>query len=643
MRKEKKPIEHWMLINTGLVVFDFIATYVSYYLALLLRFDMKFPNVQEKFMMGAQDSILYVAIFVVLCTWLFKLYNSIWRYAGVAEIVRGFACVLVVTIFNVIITSQFFTRMPISYYFIGGLVLYALCLSARFSYRFFLLIRKQILFNADTIRILVIGAGEAGTLIIRDINDNSRINEKVVCIIDDNPNKRGRYIGRVPIVGGIDTINENIRKYRIDRILVAIPSASKSELKTILRKAKETNKDVKMVPSLYSLTNEPIKLTNIKDVEITDLLGRDEVKTDLKEVFKFIRNKVVLVTGAGGSIGSELSRQIAANNPKQLILFDIYENSVYEIELELKKKYPGLSLVTLIGSVRDYKKVNELFDKYNPEIVYHAAAHKHVPLMEDSPNEAIKNNCFGTFNLAMAAILHNTKRFLLISSDKAVNPTNIMGASKRICEMIIQDFDKCINKGTVIKLVNLYNELYSEKIKVPKKIETVFSAVRFGNVLGSNGSVVPLFKKQIEHGGPVTVTHPDIVRYFMTIPEAVSLVLQSSVYSNGGEIFVLDMGEPVNITDLAKNMIVLSGKSLDDIPIVYTGLRPGEKLYEERLMDEEGLRETPNSMISIGKPLTIHSNQFISSLKKIYKKAMNNDEDMKYEVAKLVNTYTIDE
>lgn len=636
MRKNK--FEHYQLVNIGLIIYDFLSVYISYFLALLLKFDFQFSKIDIKYLECAKSTLFIVGLFTCIIMYFFKLYSSIWRFASVNELFRGVGVILVTSLFNVSLTLLFFIRMPISYYVIGAIFNYLLCLGIRFSYRFYLIIRRIVNENEKE-RILLIGVGEAGALLIRDFNDNEKSEEKIVCVIDDNPNKKGRYINRVPIVGNINTLEENIRKYRVDRIIIAIPSASKDVLNPIIKKAKETGKDVKIIPSLYKMSKEEIKASSLKEVEITDLLGRDEIKTNLDEVFKFIKNKVVLVTGAGGSIGSELSRQIAANKPKVLILFDIYENSTYNIQLELKDKYPKLKLITLIGSVRDVNKVNELFKTYKPDMVYHAAAHKHVPLMEDSPNEAIKNNCFGTLNVAMAAIAYETKRFLLISSDKAVNPTNIMGASKRICEMIIQDFNKCINKDTTFKLIELYKDLYDINLKFPKEIKTVFSAVRFGNVLGSNGSVVPIFKEQISKGGPVTVTDPNIVRYFMTIPEAVSLVLQSSVYALGGEIFVLDMGEPVKIYDLAKNMIELSGKTINEIPIIFTGLRPGEKLYEERLMDEEDLRKTDNPLISISKPLDIKTYAFFNSLKNIYKKAINNDENMKYEVSKIVTTY----
>jgi FlaA1/EpsC-like NDP-sugar epimerase len=460
---------------------------------------------------------------------------------------------------------------------------------------------------------MIIGAGDAAAVVINEILDSRFVVEDIKCIIDDNPNKKGKYMFGIPIIGNRWRINDAVEIYDIQEIIIAIPSASKQTTKELLDICKETGCKIKIVPGVFQLLNGEVTIGKMREVEIEDLLGRDPIKLDLGIVMEYVNNKVVLVTGGGGSIGSELCRQIAAYEPKQLIIFDIYENNAYEIQQELKKKYPKLDLVVLIGSVRNTHRINSIMEKYKPSIVYHAAAHKHVPLMEDSPNEAIKNNVFGTYKTAVAAGNNGVERFVLISTDKAVNPTNIMGASKRMCEMVVQMMNR--------------------------KYKTEFVAVRFGNVLGSNGSVIPLFKKQIAAGGPVTVTDPNIIRYFMTIPEAVSLVLQAGAYAKGGEIFVLDMGEPVRIADLAKNLIKLSGYKQDEIEIVYTGLRPGEKLYEELLMAEEGLKSTENELIHIGNPIEFDDAQFEKDLVSLYKVANEDTDEIKEIVSRLVPTY----
>ncbi|BDF34548.1 hypothetical protein CE91St62_26110 [Lachnospiraceae bacterium] len=463
---------------------------------------------------------------------------------------------------------------------------------------------------------MVIGAGEAGSVIIHELKTSRHLNRNVVCIIDDNPSKRGKYLQGIRIAGGRDDIIAAVKRYSIEEIILAIPSAGPKTTKEILRICNETNCKLKVLPGMYQLINEEVSVSKLREVSIEDLLGRDSINIDLDSVAGYVNNKTVLITGGGGSIGSELCRQIANYCPKCLIIFDIYENNAYDIQQELKKKYPHLRLEVLIGSVRNTKRIEWVMERYRPDVVYHAAAHKHVPLMEDSPNEAIKNNVFGTYKTARAADKFGVKRFVLISTDKAVNPTNIMGASKRLCEMVIQTFNK-----------------YSA---------TEYVAVRFGNVLGSNGSVIPLFRKQMEEGGPVTVTHPDIIRYFMTIPEAVSLVLQAGAYAKGGEIFVLDMGEPVKIADLAKNLIRLSGYTLGvDMEIEYTGLRPGEKLYEELLIADEGLQKTQNDLIYIGEPLEFDEVHFLSELKKLEEAAINEDIEVKNIVAGIVTTYHI--
>ena len=531
--------------------------------------------------------------------------------------------------------------MPWSFHIIGYVMQLIFALAIRFSYRFILLIKKSQVGNRiKHINVMLIGAGDAGLQLLRDINDNPRSEAKVVCIIDDDTSKHNRYIENVLVVGGREDILINVEKYDIDQIYYAIPTATIDEKREILNICKETNCEIKVLPGLYQIVNGEVTVNTLKNIAIEDLLGRDEVKVNNKEILNHIIGKTILVTGGGGSIGCELCRQIAKNNPKQLIIFDIYENNAYEIQNELKHKYPNLDLVTLIGSVRDSKRVDGVFAKYRPDIVFHAAAHKHVPLMEDSPCESIKNNTIGTFKVAYAAVKYGTKRFVLISTDKAVNPTNIMGASKRMCEMVIQTFDKLIKNRTTDKL-SVVEDCFSEVSSKQLQNNTEFVAVRFGNVLGSNGSVIPLFKKQIEMGGPVTVTHPDIIRYFMTIPEAVSLVLQAGVYAKGGEIFVLDMGEPVKIDTLARNLIKLSGFEPDkDVKIVYTGLRPGEKLFEEKLMDAEGNIKTDNDLIYIGKPLEINEDIFLNQLKKLYEAANNNDENIFNLVSEVVTTYT---
>ena len=491
---------------------------------------------------------------------------------------------------------------------------------------------------------MLIGAGNAGQMILREIRNSKEIHEKVCCIIDDNPNKWNRFVEGIPVVGGRDDILANVEKYEIRKIYIAIPTATAENRRDILNICKETECELKNLPGMYQLASGEVSIKDMKDVAIEDLLGREQVKLDLEQVFDFIHGKTVLVTGGGGSIGSELCRQIAGHNPGKLIIFDIYENNAYDIQNELKKKYPDLPLEVLIGSVRDSGRLQAVFSKYRPDIVYHAAAHKHVPLMEDSPCEAIKNNAIGTYKTAYAAMRNGCERFILISTDKAVNPTNIMGASKRLCEMVIQTFDYMIKNHRESELSALSAHIGAEKeveTDTDFKAQTQYVAVRFGNVLGSNGSVVPLFRKQIAAGGPVTVTHPDIVRYFMTIPEAVSLVLQAGVMGEGSEIFVLDMGSPVKIDTLARNLIKLSGFKPDvDIKIQYSGLRPGEKLYEEKLMAEEGLKTTPNHLIHIGMPILFDYDAFLKQMYNLMVMAgSENDEGIISLVGDIVETY----
>jgi FlaA1/EpsC-like NDP-sugar epimerase len=535
-------------------------------------------------------------------------------------------------------------HMPVSYYVIGITVQFIATLGIRFFYRFVLLLRGRTNNEVQKKNVMIIGAGSAGQMLFRDIKHAKETNETVACFIDDNPNKWDRYIDDVPVFGSRDHILEAVDKFNIEKIYVAVPSANPQDKRDILRVCNETSCELMNLPGMYQLYTGQVSVSKMKKVQIEDLLGRDPIKPNMDEVFAYVRNKVVLITGVG-SIGSELARQIASHNPKQLILFDVYENNAYDIQLELRKKYPNLDLVTLIGSVRDSRKMFDLFKKYRPQIVYHAAAHKHVPLMEDSPCESIKNNAMGTYKTAYAAMVHGCEKFVLISTDKAVNPTNIMGASKRLCEMIIQAFAAKIKDGKAYEIPQLFTHerVMIEKPEIKEALKTTqteFVAVRFGNVLGSNGSVIPIFKRQIEAGGLVTVTHPDIIRYFMTIPEAVSLVLLAGTYAHGGEIFVLDMGEPVKITTLARNLIRLSGYTPDvDIKLEFTGLRPGEKLYEEKLMAEEGLKKTKNDLIHIGCPIPFDINEFLDELDGLLDAAYRNEDDMKERVQKIVSTY----
>ena len=457
-------------------------------------------------------------------------------------------------------------------------------------------------------------AGEAGNALIKEIVTSNYSTMVIRCIIDDDKQKMGQFIQGIKVVGGRDKIIESADLYDIDEIFIAMPSAPRTEIRDILDICKETSCKLRSLPGMYQLVNGEVSVSKLRDVEVEDLLGREPIRVDLDSILSYVQNKVVMVTGGGGSIGSELCRQVASHKPAHLVIVDIYENNAYDIQQELLQNFPELKLTVLIASVRNTKRINSIFETYRPDIIYHAAAHKHVPLMEVSPNEAIKNNVFGTWKTAQAAALNGAEKFVMISTDKAVNPTNIMGASKRICEMIIQTFNK--------------------------HYDTEFVAVRFGNVLGSNGSVIPLFKKQIAAGGPVTVTHPDIIRYFMTIPEAVSLVLQAGAYAKGGEIFILDMGEPVKILDLAKNLIRLSGYKLgEDIQIEFTGLRPGEKLYEELLMDEEGMQDTDNRLIHIGRPIQLDEREFFIQLKQLEDASKDEIADIRPLVAQIVPTY----
>lgn len=623
-----------------LAVYDIMAVNVSYFLALLFRFDGFFSQIPDYYI---RAYVKFIPIYTILCLVIFyasKMYQSVWQYASFNELAHTCIGSTVASLLHILLITVIYYRMPISYYLWGSCFQMILLVAARFSYRFLLLEIRRVRSSDGSHNVMVIGAGGAGQTIIRSIVRNRLSGDKVVCIIDDNPNKWNRYIDGIPIVGGRDDIMYFVEKYDIDKIYIAIPSASKENKRDILNICSETNCVLKNLPDFYQYANTDINIGSLRDVSVEDLLGREPLRTDMSDVFEMIKGKTILVTGGGGSIGSELCRQIAAHQPERLIIFDIYENNAYAIQQELREKYPEMELTVLIGSVRDSRRLEYVFKKYHPDIVYHAAAHKHVPLMEDSPCEAIKNNVVGTYKTAYAAMINNCKRFVLISTDKAVNPTNIMGASKRLCEMVIQAFDRCVKNGDMSSISTLHIHPRAAAAEPEGKLRTEFVAVRFGNVLGSNGSVVPLFKQQIERGGPLTVTHPDIVRYFMTIPEAMSLVLLAGAYAHGGEIFVLDMGSPVKIDTLARNLIKLSGLVPDvDIKIEYTGLRPGEKLYEEKLMAEEGLKRTPNKLIHIGNPIPFDTAEFRAQLEELMTAAYDNDDDIRTIVEKMVPTY----
>ena len=642
-------MEHWHMVTVFLVLFDLAASMGAYFLALWLRFDCRFGDIPDYyFTPWLRFAPIYAGISVIVY-WRMHLYQSIWRFASFVELERITLSSAILSVVHAVLITLIFRRMPITYYVFGAAIQFMLVLCIRFSYRFVLLERSRKVKAIEKLtasRVMLIGAGAAGQLILRDLHNTNEINECVCCIIDDNRNKWGRSIDGVPIVGGREDILLNVEKYRIDKIYLAIPSATPEQIRDILNICQATTCELKNLPAVYGFADD-VTAKSLKDVAVEDLLGRDPVKVNMEDIYRFITGKTILVTGGGGSIGSELCRQIAQHNPKKLIVFDIYENNAHAIGLELKDTYPDLDLEVLIGSVRDSRRINQVFEKFKPDVVYHAAAHKHVPLMEDSPCESIKNNAIGTYKTAFAAMMNGCKRFVLISTDKAVNPTNIMGASKRLCEMIIQSFDRKIREGKAHELFMMRvhradtKDSLLDSIRVIAKPTTDFVAVRFGNVLGSNGSVIPRFKEQIAKGGPVTVTHPDIIRYFMTIPEAVSLVLQAGTFADGGEIFVLDMGSPVKIDTLARNLIRLSGLKPDvDIEISYTGLRPGEKLYEEKLMSEEGMKTTPNHLIHIGCPIPFDTDEFLGQLQQLMNAAYDGKEDaIRDLVAKSVPTY----
>ena len=596
-----------------LMAADVLALCLASFLGLFVRFDLNISKIPPEYARAAMEFLPYYILASLVIFFLARMYSTMWSVAGVREALHVVAACGLASLVQIAGMVLLQLSVPRSFFLVSFAALCAEELGIRLSYRVVISLFGNHSKKAAK-RIMIMGAGTSGSVILKEMTTSSLVNGCVVCFVDDDKNKAGKFLNGVPVAGNRNDIPRLAEEYRIDEIYIAIPSASAKERKAIIEICRETGCQVKILPGIYQLINGEVSIAKLRNVEIEDLLGRDPIRVNLDEIMGYVSGKVVLVTGGGGSIGSELCRQVASHNPKQLIIFDIYENNAYDIQLELKEKYPDLDLVVLIGSVRNTHRIETVFEKYRPDIVYHAAAHKHVPLMEDSPNEAIKNNVFGTYKTAKAADKYGTSRFVLISTDKAVNPTNIMGASKRMCEMVVQ-------------MMNA-------------RSKTDFVAVRFGNVLGSNGSVIPLFKKQIEQGGPVTVTHPDIIRYFMTIPEAVSLVLQAGAYAKGGEIFVLDMGEPMKILDLAKNLIRLSGYTPDvDIPIVFTGLRPGEKLYEELLMNEEGMQDTPNKLIHIGKPIEFDMERFEGQLEELYVTANEDGDGIREDVMRIVGTY----
>ena len=663
---KRKKLEHWEMIALYLLIYDVIMMNASYFIGLLLRFDIRYSSIPEEYLYAFLKFAPFYTVFSVAVFFLLRLYNSLWRFASFSELNRILLASGITTIFQLIGITAFVHRMPASYYVFFFFVQFCMVTAVRFTYRFITLERARREKNQHAVHnAMIIGAGAAGQVILKELKVSNDAAARPLCVIDDNPNKWGRALEGIPIVGGRDSILQSVDKYHIDQILFAIPSASAEQKRDILNICKETECELMTLPGIYQLANGEVSLNKMKPVAVEDLLGRETIQVNMEEIFQHLKGKTILVTGGGGSIGSELCRQIAGHEPRQLIIFDIYENNAYAIEQELKRKYPELNLAVLIGSVRDSRRIDWVFEHYRPDIVYHAAAHKHVPLMETSPNEAIKNNVLGTYKTAYAALKYGTKRFVLISTDKAVNPTNIMGASKRLCEMVIQSMDAISKAGRIDMLPflhahadmdmdinpNIERCLYMdseinmgtisfESIKNQERKGTQFVAVRFGNVLGSNGSVIPLFKKQIEEGGPVTVTHPDIIRYFMTIPEAVSLVLKAGTYAWGGEIFVLDMGAPVKIDTLARNLIKLSGYKPDvDIKIEYVGLRPGEKLFEEKLMAEEGMKRTENELIHIGKPIPFDTGVFLQQLEELAKASYENSEDIVQMVEAMVPTF----
>lgn len=589
------------------------------YLSLIMRFDVGIVSIEPQYISNYVGNVLPYTIMSLLIFWLFRLYHSLWQYASIAEVYRIAEACITVEVVHFLSNKIVGNMLPRSCYFNAAIYLIIAICASRFMYRMIRTVLNKYRNIKTSNNVMIIGAGEATNVIMREIQNSSYLaNSNIACIIDDDRRKVGKYIRGVKVIGTRDKIKEAAKLYDIDEIIFAIPSASNEVKRDILNICKETDCTLKILPGVYQMVDGEINVNSIRNVDVLDLLGRDPIEVDIESIMGYVKDKVIMVTGGGGSIGSELCRQLVSHKPKQLIIFDIYENNAYDIQQELKINYPDANVVTLIGSIRNVSRLESVFAQYKPDIVYHAAAHKHVPLMEVSPDEAVKNNVVGTWNVARMADKYGVKKFVMISTDKAVNPTNVMGATKRICEMIVQT----------------YNEIS----------KTDFVAVRFGNVLGSNGSVIPLFKRQIEAGGPVTVTDPNIIRYFMTIPEAVSLVLQAGAYAKGGEIFILDMGEPVKIDDLAKNLIRLSGYTLGvNMEIKYTGLRPGEKLYEELLMKEEGLQETDNKLIHIGKPIEFDKENFFDNLEKLKEEAYSETGNIRESLKKVVDTYHLNE
>lgn len=585
------------------------------YLSLIMRFDVGIVSIEPQYISNYVENMLPYTIMSLLIFWLFRLYHSLWQYASIAEVYRIAEACIIVEVVHFLSNKIAGNMLPRSCYFNAAIYLIIAICASRFMYRMIRTVLNKYRNIKTSNNVMIIGAGEATNVIMREIQNSSYLaNSNIACIIDDDRRKVGKYIRGVKVIGTRDKIKEAAKLYDIDEIIFAIPSASNEVKRDILNICKETDCTLKILPGVYQMVDGEINVNSIRNVDVLDLLGRDPIEVDIESIMGYVKDKVIMVTGGGGSIGSELCRQLVSHKPRQLIIFDIYENNAYDIQQELKINYPDANVVTLIGSIRNVSRLESVFAQYKPDIVYHAAAHKHVPLMEVSPDEAVKNNVVGTWNVARMADKYGVKKFVMISTDKAVNPTNVMGATKRICEMIVQT----------------YNEIS----------KTDFVAVRFGNVLGSNGSVIPLFKRQIEAGGPVTVTDPNIIRYFMTIPEAVSLVLQAGAYAKGGEIFILDMGEPVKIDDLAKNLIRLSGYTLGvNMEIKYTGLRPGEKLYEELLMKEEGLQETDNKLIHIGKPIEFDKENFFDNLEKLKEEAYSETGNIRESLKKVVDTY----
>ena len=615
MNQTKKDMIQLFVRRVCLIAMDIVLINMSVLLALLMRFNVTISSIPEEYIYKYEQFMIPFTLIALVVFWFCRIYHSLWEYASITELYKIVEACTITEVIHVCVTMMLELGLPRSTYFMTWVFLVVSVSASRFMYRFIRTGLNRYRTTDDDIRIMIIGAGNATNVLIREISISHYLaNSRVVCVIDDNPNKVGKYIHGIKVVGTRDDIKEMAKQYDVDEIIFAIPSASPENRRDILSICKETDCELKILPGVYQMVDGEINIKDIRRVDVLDLLGRNPVEVDIESIMGYVKDKVVLVTGGGGSIGSELCRQLVSHKPRKLIIFDIYENNAYDIQQELCINHADANVETLIGSVRNVGRLEDIFKKYHPDIIYHAAAHKHVPLMEVSPNEAVKNNVIGTYNVARMADKYGAEKFVLISTDKAVNPTNVMGATKRICEMIVQSFNE--------------------------KSDTDYVAVRFGNVLGSNGSVIPLFKKQIEAGGPVTVTDPNIIRYFMTIPEAVSLVLQAGAYARGGEIFVLDMGEPVKIDDLAKNLIRLSGYTLGvDMNIVYTGLRPGEKLYGELLMDEEGLQETANKLIHIGKPIDFDKENFAHNLARLEKSAYDETEDIRSIIKEVVPTY----